>query len=235
MKKPAVALLLALVLTSLLVTSAYAQTVSIEANFNNASQQLNVTFEFVMDNATYTILRNNSSLLNATSVPGAIQTEFTKEGHTGLTYSNVAISYNNTGSSIISTFQLSGQSVISSTIDRATGIESFQLSTTWRKFSLNITDLFFNFTRDLGTSLTQWTNTTANGIPSFSFSNSTEGVSCTFELPSSATNVAIVGETISFDVPYQVPFGDKLIDSPILVLIVLAVVGLIIFVYRKTR
>ena len=235
MRETAIAFLLALVLTSLLITSAYAQTASIKANFNSVSQQLNVTFEFVMNNANYTILENNSSLLNATSVPGAIQTNYAKEGHTGLTYSNAAISYNNTGSSILSTFQLSGQGVVSSTIDRATGIESFQLSTAWRKFPLNITDLFFNFTQDLGTSLTLWTNTTANGIPSFSFSNSTEGVSCTFELPSSATNVARIGETISFDVPYQVPFGDKLIDSPIFVLIVLAVVGLIIFVYRKTK
>jgi hypothetical protein len=235
LRKSAVAFLLALVLTSLLVTSAYASTVSIQANLNSSSQELNVTFEFAMDNATYNILKNNSSLLNATSVPRTIQTNYAKEGHTGLTYSNAQIFHNDKNSSIISTFQLSGQGVISSTINRATGIESFQLSTMWRKFALNTTDLFFNFTQDLGTSLTQWMNTTANGIPSFSFSNSTEGVSCTFELPSSATNVARVGETISFDVPYQVPFGDKLIDSPILVLIVLAVVGLIIFVYRKTR
>jgi hypothetical protein len=235
LRKHAVALLLAVALTSLLIASAYASTASIEVSINNVNQELSVTFEFVMDNITYTSLKSNSGLLNATSVPRAIQTEFTKEGHTGLTYSNAAISYNGANDSILSTFQLSGQGVVSSTIDRTAGIESFQVSTTWREFSLNITGLFFNFTLNLGTPLTQWTNSTVNGITSFVFSNSTAGVSCTFELPGSATNIARTAQTISFNVPYQVPWEDKLIDSPILVLIALAVVGLIVFVYRKTR
>jgi hypothetical protein len=234
-KKHAIALLFAVVLTSVLIGSACASTASINVNINNVNQTLSVSFEFVMDNLTYANLKNNSSLLNATSVPRAIQTEFTSKGLTGLAYSNAAISHNETSHSILSTFQLNGQGVVSSTINRAAGVQSFQVSTTWREFSLNITDLFFNFTQDLGTPLTQWTNSTVNGITSFIFSNSTEGVSCTIELPSSAANVALTGTTISFNVPYQVPWEDKLINSPILVLIALAVVGLIIFVYRKTR
>jgi len=236
LRKRAAALFLVVALTSLFIASSYASnTASIEANINNANQELNISFEFVMTNASYALLRNNSSLLNETSVPNAIQTNFVKEGHTGLAYSNPAISYNSTSDSILSTFQLSGSSVVSSTTDRATGVQTFQVSTTWREFSLNITGLFFNFTKNLATPLTQWTNSTVNGIQSFVFSNSTAGVSCTFVLPSSATNVVRTATAISFDVPYQVPFGDKLIDSPILVLIALAVVGLIIFVYRKTR
>ena len=236
MRKPAVALLLATVLMSLMITSAYASTASIEAKISSVNQELNVAFKFVVENATYHILKSNSSLFNETSVPGTIQRNFVSEGHTGLTYSNAAISYNDTGESILSTFQLSGQGVISYTIDRTAGTESFQVSTIWREFSLNITDgPFFNFTQDLSSPLTQWTNSSAKGIASFSYSNSTAGVSCIFELPSSATNVALTGTTISFNVPYQVPWEDKLIDSPVLVLIALAVAGLIIFVYRKTR
>jgi hypothetical protein len=236
LRKPAVALLLATALMSLMIASAYASTASIEAKISSANQELNVAFTFVMSNATYNILKSNSGLLNETSVPRAIQTNFVKEGHTGLTYSNPAISYNDTSKSILSTFQLSGQGVISSTNDRTAGTENFQISTIWREFSLNITDgPFFNFTQNLGTPLTAWTNSTANGIASFSYSNIVAGVSCIFELPSSAKNVALTGTTISFNVPYQVPWEDKLIDSPVLVLIALAVVGLIIFVYRKTR
>jgi len=230
----AVALLLTVVLTSLLIASAYASTASIQANIDNVNQELNVTFKLMMDNATiYNRLKNNSSLLNETSIPRTIQTNFAKKGE--LTYSNAGISYG-ANYSILSTFQLSGQGVMSSTIDRATGIQSFQVSTTWREFSLNITDgPFFNFTNNLATPLTEWKSNATNGIQSFIFSNSTAGVSCSFVLPNSATNVARASQTISFDVPYQVPFGDKLIDSPVLVLIALAVAGLIIFVYRKTR
>ena len=235
MGKHAFALLLAVILPSVLIASAYGSTASIEVNINHVNQTLSVSFEFTVNNVTYANLKNNSSLLNATSVPRAIQTEFTSKGHTGLTYSDAAISYNDTSYSILSMFQLSGQGVVSSAINRVAGVQSFQVSTTWREFSLNITDLVFNFTADLGTPLTQWTNSTVSGTTSFSLSNSTKGVSCTFELPSSATNVARTGTTISFDMPYQVPWEDKLIDSPILVLIALAVVGLIIFVYRKTR
>jgi len=234
--KHAVALLLAIVLTNLFIASAYASAVTIEANITNTNQRLSVTYVFVVSNTTYSILKNNSTILNGTTVPRVIQTNFIKQGHTGITFSNQAISYNDSGYSINSTFQLFGKDVISSTTDRSTGIQSYQVSTTWREFSLNVSGkLFFNFTKNLETPLTEWTNNTTNGIQSFVFSNSTAGVSCSFELPSSATNVARTGTSISFDVPYQIPFGDRLINSPVLVLIALAVAGLIIFVYRKTR
>lgn len=223
------------VLAGVLITSTYATTVSIEANI---SQDFNVVFQFTVDNATYTNLKTHSNLMNKTTLPEAIQKSFSSKGNStlnALEFSNTTIEFNDTARSISSAFDLSGQGIISSTIDRTTSIETFTMNTEWRKFYLNITNNFsFNFTQDLAAPLTGWTNRTVNGITSFS-SNSTAGMSCTFNLPSSATNILRIGETISFDVPYQTPWGDKLIDSPILILIGLAIVGVIIFVYRKTR
>ncbi len=227
---------LATVMAGVLITSTYAATVSIEANI---SQDFNVVFQFTVDNGNYTNLKTHTNLMNETTVPETIQKSFLSKGNStlnALEFSNATIYFNDTARSIRSAFQLSGQGIISSTIDRAASVENFQMSTEWRKFFLNITKSFyFNFTQDLAAPLTGWTNSTVNGIFSFSFSNSTTGVACTFELPSSATNILRMGETISFDVPYQTPWGDKLIDSPILILIVLAIVGLVIFVYRKIR
>lgn len=229
MRKLAMGVFLAAVLAGVLITSTYATTVSIEATI---SQDLNVVFQFTIDNETiYANLKTHPQLMNETTVPETIRKDY------AITYSDANITYPNDTSHLIrSGFHLTGQGAINSTIERSSSVENFQISTKWRKFFLNITKNFsFNFTHDLATPLTQWTNTTVGGITSFSFSNSTTGVSCTFELPSSAINILRVGETISFDVPYQTPWVDKLIDSPILILIGLAIVGMVIFVYRKIR
>ena len=230
MRKFAIGVFLAAVLASMSITSTYASTVSIGASI---SQDFSFVFQINVDNETiYTNLKTNPKLMNETTVPETIA----RARANALVYSNATIDFNNTSRSIRSTFDLSGQGIINSTIDKGAGVENFQMSTEWRKFFLNVTgNFYFNFTQDLAAPLTGWTNSTANGITSFSFSNSTADVSCTFELPSSATNILRIGETISFDVPYQTPWVDKLIDSPILILIGLAIVGVVIFVYRKIR
>ena len=237
MRKLAMGVFLVAVLAGVLITSTYATTVSIEANI---SQDFSVVFQFTIGNETiYTNLKTNTNLINETTVPETIRTSFLSKGNlapNALEYSNATIDFNDTALSIRSAFDLSGQGIISSTIGRTTSIETFTANTEWRKFYLNITNNFsINFTQDLAAPLTTWTNSTVNGIPSFSFSNSTAGVSCTFDLPSSATSVTTIGETISFNVPYQTPWVDKLIDSPILILIALAIAGVVIYVYRKTR
>jgi hypothetical protein len=110
------------------------------------------------------------------------------------------------------------------------------MNTDWRKFSLNITTGFsFDFSQSLATPLAEWTNSTVEGITSYNYSNPTAGVSCSFSLPNYASNMVVVGDIMIFDAPYEPPFEDKLINSPILILVGLAIVGAIVFVYRKIR
>lgn len=236
MSKFAIGVFLVTILTSVLIASAYATTVSIEASIG---RDFNVVFRFTVDNDTYTNLKTNPQLMNENTVPEAIEADFANKGHTSLTaiqFSDVTIDFNDTAHVIHSTFHLSGQDIINSTIDKTAGIETFKMSTEWRKFHLNVTNGFlFNFEQSLAASLTNWTNSTINRIITFSFSNSTSGVSCAFKLPSYASSVFAVGESIIFDAPYEPPWEDRLINSPVLILTGLAIVGTIIFVYRKIR
>lgn len=119
MKKYVIGVLLAIVLTGVLITSTYAMTVSIEASIG---RDFAVVFEFTVDNgAIYTNLKNSPQLMNETTVPSSIWTDFVSKGHTNLnalTYSDVAIFFNDTRNSIRSTFHLSGLDIINSTIDK---------------------------------------------------------------------------------------------------------------------
>jgi hypothetical protein len=178
--------------------------------------------------------------MNETTVPEAIWTNFVSKGHTtlnALTFSDTSIPlFNDTRSSIRSTFHLSGLDIINSTVDKTAGIETFKMSTEWRKFHLNVTNWrAFNFEQSLAAPLNTWTKSTIDGVITFSFSNSTANMSCAFKLPSYATNIFAVGESIVFDAPYEPPWEDKLINSPVLILVGLAMLGGIILVYRKIR
>lgn len=237
MSKFAIGVLLVVILTSVIIASAYATKASIEVNID---RDFSVVFEFTLENSTtYNNLKTNTQLMNENTVPEAIEADFASKGHTSLTaiqFSDATIYFNDTAYSIRSTFHLTGQDIINSTIDKTAGIETFKMSTDWRKFHLNVTNGFLlYFDQSLAASLTTWKNSTTDGITTFSFSNSTANVSCAFKLPSYATNVFAVGETIIFDAPYEPPWEDKLINSPVLILIGLAVVGAIFFVYRKIR
>jgi hypothetical protein len=236
LRKPVIGMVLAAILTSVFIASAYATTTSIEASIN---RDFSVVFEFAVDQAIYADLNADPKLINETTVPKAIETDFANKGHTSLTaiqFSVATIDFNDATHVIRSTFHLSGQDIINSTIDRAAGIETFKMSTEWRKFHLNVTNGFsFNFEQSLAASLTTWTNSTVDGITTFGFSNSTANLSCAFKLPSYASNVFAVGESIIFDAPYEPPWEDRLINSPVLILIGLAIVGAIIFAYRKIR
>lgn len=237
MRKTSVCAFLAVVLFSMsLVASVHATTVSIEAN---VGRDFGIVFEFAVSNETYTNVKTNPKLMNASTVPETIWSNFVSSRQLALDalgYSDNTIDFNDAAHSIRSSFHLSGRAIINSTVNRVAGIETFRMSTEWRKFNLNIANGFsYDFAQSLAAPLTDWTNTTANGITSYSYSNITVGVSCSFKLPSYASNILVSAENLFFDAPYEPPLEDKLINSPVLILIGLAVVGVIVFVYRKIR
>jgi hypothetical protein len=221
----------------LMIASVHATTVSIEADI---SRDFSVVFELTVTNETmYNNLKANPNLMNASTVPETVWSSFVSSKQLALdalAYSDNIIEFNDTAHSIHAMFHLSGPAIINSTINRVANVENFKMSTEWRKFNLDIPDGFsYDFAHSLATPLSGWTNTVVNGITSYSYSNITAGVSCSFKLPSYASNVFASGETIFFDTPYEPPWEDKLINSPVLILIGFAIVGVGVFVYRKIR
>jgi hypothetical protein len=176
--------------------------------------------------------------MTASTLPSQLQGSMIQKGLSGVSYSSTSISFNDSTYSIVSAFNLQGSSIITSTINHAANIETFQMNTAWRKFYLNVTSNFqFNFTQDFAQTLSSWTSQTVGGITSYSYSNSTaeRTFSFSFQLPSNASNITVVGDKITFDIPYENSFTDNLISSPILILIALAVAGVIVYVYRKSK
>lgn len=223
--------LLTVILCNVLVVSVYATSVTVETGI---TQNFHVVYTF--SNINESIYGNIKTNMTKDTVPTALHDNMVQKGHVGVDPYNQSITFNDNIYSIVSAFNLQGTSIINSTINRAAKIETFRMNTVWRKFYLNVTtDFHFNFTQDLAKPLYNWTNSTAGGITSYSYLNSTAEVTFSFQLPSYASNTAVSGDMITFDAPYKTSFEDSLISSPILILIALAVAGVIVYVYRKIR
>lgn len=231
MRKFTFGVLLMVILCNILVVSVYATSVAVETSI---TQNFYAVFTFSDINAT--IYRSIRSNVTANTVPTALYNNMVRKGYSGVGYSNQSINFNDTTYSIVSAFNLQGTSIINSTTNYAASTVTYQMNTGWRKFFLNVTtDFYFNFTQDFAQSLASWNRNTVGGITSYSYSNSTTGVSFSFQLPSDASSISASGDTLTFDVPYTASFEDNLISSPILILIALAVAGLIVYVYRRIK
>lgn len=233
MKKSMLSVLFAVILCGALIGAVYATAISVDTSI---TQDFHVVFTFSDINSTvYQSLKNNG-LITGDTVPAALYDNMVRKGLLGVETYSQSISFTDNTTSIVSTFNLRGPSIINSTIDRVAKTETFRVNTEWRKFYLNVTnDFHFNFTRDFATPLSHWANSTTGSATSYTYSNSTaEGaLSFSIQMPSYATNKIVVGDTIIFDAPYTPSFEDNLINSPILILMALAVVGLVIYFYRK--
>jgi hypothetical protein len=231
MRKSTLVLSLAVILLSALIASVHATPVTVETSI---TQNFRVVYTFSDINKT--MYENIKGNMTKDTVPIALYNSMVKKGLSKVDYNSQSISFNGTTYAIVSAFNLQGSSIINSTIDRSAKIETFRINTVWREFFLNVTtDFYFNFTRDFGESLSYWANSTTGGVRSYSYSNSTTGASFSFLLPRNASNIVVNGDTITFETPYESSFEDNLINSPILILIALAVAGVIIYFYRKIR
>lgn len=233
MKKIMFGMLFLVVLCGALAGSVYATSVSVESSI---TQDFHVVYTFSeINSSVYENLRTNGSLTRDT-IPTTLFNSMAQKGRVRLETYSPSISFDNATRTIVSTFNLRGQSIVNSTINRGEETQTYQMDTTWRKFYLNVTNNFhFNFTRDFAQPVSKWTVGTTSDVRSYSYSNSTaEGsFAFSFQLPSNANNINVDGDTLTFDTPYTTTFTDNFINSPILILIALAVVGLIIFLYRK--
>jgi len=150
--------------------------------------------------------------------------------------------YNDTNNAIHISFFLSGSDIISYTLNRTTMKRTWQVKTEWRKFKVNLTsDFSIDFTEDLAKPIADWqkvnyTDTQGNLHLAYYYENKqTAPLDMFFSiiLPSSASNIGVQGDTVIYDMPPS--FEDQLLNSPFLILGALAVILVIILIYRKVR
>jgi hypothetical protein len=142
--------------------------------------------------------------------------------------------YDDANNAIHISFFLGGSDIISFKTNGTTMKRSYELNTEWRKFQISLTnDLTLNFAQYLDKQAADWQKTNAT---SFYYENKETGtLDMTFSLalPTSASNIKVQGDTISYDMPPRLE--DQLLGSPFLILGAIAVVLVIALIYRKIR
>ncbi len=233
------------VLLVTLITPGYAS-VTIQATVN---QDLHVTFDFGIINATiYERVKN--SIMEST-IPNIILDNLKQQNSTQVYCYTEPLVFNDTAQSIRVTFYLYGSDILNSTVNTKSMNRICYLTTDWRKFYANITNGFsLDFAKYFDRPIShsppsppslpwQMLNYTdpEGKIHRAYFCNYTELSSsdrlCYFILPTTASNIHAVEDTIIFELPLS--FEDSLLNSPFLVLGTLIVANLAVFLYRKVR
>jgi len=229
-------LLLALLATLILPLRA---SVTIQASID---QNVHVVFDFVNVNSTvYEQIKHEPSLDRST-IPKTIVDNLKQRNLTHVAYYDPVLIFNDSDKSIHVTFYLSGLDILNFTFSKVTMAKVYHVRTDWRKFHLNVTTRFsLNFTEYFGTPIAQWQKINYTGFenkmhPAYYYNYtgpSPFDPRCYFILPTTATNVQAVMDTIIFEVPP--PLEDLLLNSPFLIVGALIVVNIAVFLYRRVR
>ena len=225
------------VLFAALITSVHAS-VTIQAVID---QSIHVVFSFENINSTiYADIKQHKPSFDHSTIPQIIVNNLKERNLTHVVYHDSKLAFDELNNSMHATFYLSGSDILNFTLAAMT--RTYRVRTDWRKFHVNLTDrLSLNFTEYFGTPIAQWQRINytdpENRIHPAYFYNYT-GPSqfdplCYFILPTTATNVRAIEDTIIFEAP--APLGDILLNSPFLILGVLIVVNIAAFVYRRMR
>jgi len=213
--------------------------VTVESTIN---QDIYVTIDFSgIDPITYASIRANTQRFNATTIPQIIMQNLAEKNLRRVAWGYAPIDYNDTEGSVRVAFHLGGSDIISFTVDKASMVRTYRVSTDWRKFRVNLADGFsVDFAQYFGTSVSQWqrTNRTdALGVhPAYQYESLGQNffkMSFHFILPTTATNVQAAEDTITYEAPAYAE--DIFLNSPLLILSVVMAVSTIIVVYRKAR
>ena len=229
-KLAATHLLLTLLIT--LVTPVHASA-KIQATID---QNIQVVFTF--ENINSTIYNETKQILNITTIPKAIINSLEKLGITRVRWGydpEQEIVFNDTTRSIRAEFYLAGSDIISFAFNKTTMNRIYHVQTGWRKFSVNLAHNFtLDFTKYFEIHVAQWNYSDSEKAYYYERTEPNSfDPSCKFVLPSAATNVHAVEDTIIFEVP-PLP-EDILLNSPFLILGALIIAIVIIFLYRRLR
>ncbi len=144
------------------------------------------------------------------------------------------IVYDDAARSIKTEFYLGGSDVISFTFNRTTMSRIYQVRTDWRKIKVNLTaDLTVDFASRLAQPLAEWQKISPT---TFFYENSepnTVDILFYFGIPTSASQIQVQTDTVTYEMPPLL--SDQLINSPFVILGTIAVVLVIVLLYRSVR
>jgi len=195
-----------------------------------------ITYDFEsLDKTLYNQTKTNTQF-NASTIPLIIVKNLEQKNQTQVKWglgpqTNI---YDDANYAFHISFFLSGSDIITSTVDRTSMKRACEVKTEWRKFRVNLTsDFSLNFVRLLAEPVAEWqkTNTTT-----FYLENKHTGTLDVFFyliLPASASNIQVLRDTITYDMPPYI--DDQVLNSPFTILGAVAVVLVIVLIYRKAR
>lgn len=233
MRKLVCAPLLFLLSIVTLITSVHAS-VTVQAIID---QDVHVAFNLENINSTIYWTIKNGQLITESTIPNIILDNLEQQNLTHVDAYTQPIVFNDPpASSIYVAFSLTGSDILNFTVNTKSMTKIYHVRTDWRKFQVNLTNGFsLNFTEYFGEPVANWQriNYTLNAKTHPAYYYNFTDSKCYFILPAAATNVQVVGDVITFELPLS--FGDSLLNSPFLILGALIVVVIAFSLYRKVR
>jgi len=236
MKKNVKMYLLFLLLAIALVMPAHAA-VTTQAIIN---EDIQVIFDFRNISSE---MYENLTITDST-IPEIIKSNLAQQGLTHVDYRYTPLDFDPAENLLHVAFILFGSDILNFTVNTESMTKTYHVRTDWRKFEVNLTnEISVNFTEYFATPISQsppWQriNYTLNSkmhpayYYNFTGSDSPDSL-CYFVLPTAATNIQVVGDFITFELPMS--FGDSLLNSPFLILGAIIVVIIAFSLYRKIR
>lgn len=192
-----------------------------------------VTFEF--KDLNQTVYNQTRTQFTANRIPEAIVSNLQQKNQSvqwGLPAEPVA--FDDASRTIRSSFFLSGSKIVSCSMGKTEFKRTYEVRTDWRRFEVDLSDTYsIDFALYVGTPVAEWRKLDET---TFFFENAEtepEHVAFYIKVPASASGVRAVGDTVFFDMPPT--FEDYFLSSPFPVLAALAVVLVIILLYRRIR
>jgi len=209
---------------------------------STVDDSLFITYDF--EKLNQTVFEEAFTKFKPETIPEAIVKNLEKKNQTLVRYGFGAqpLEFDNDTKTIRTSFFLGGSDIISFTVNKTTLKRTYQVKTEWRKFQVNLTSSFpLDFAQHLAKPVAEWQKinyTDTQGIvhSAYYYENRQTGMLVMFFyiiLPASASRIQVQGDTIFYDMPPYLE--DQLLDSPFLILGVLAAALVIILIYRKAH
>jgi len=224
---PAIILILSVILTVNASTSTTKTTVD---------DSLFITYDFENLNSTLYNQAKVNTQFNISTIPQNIKQSLEQSGQKLVNWwpGPQTSMYDDANNAFHISFFLGGSDIVSFKVNGTTMKRTYQVNTEWRKFQVSLTNNFtVNFAQYLEKRVADWQKTNAT---SFYYENKETGtldVTFSLALPTSASNIQVQEDTISYDMPPRLE--DQLLNSPLLILGAIAVALVIILIYRKVR
>jgi len=210
--------------------------------FIDDSLRISFHFDFKSNSTMYDEIVAHPEIFNSSSIRLTIMKNLEKQNLEASLSQIPTEFFNNAEKSIHVEFYLGGEDILSYILDAIAATRTYSVKMNWMKFEISLTNTFrLNFTSYFATPISNWqkVNRTIGGnVHPALYYNSTAGTTpfytaCYFILPTTATNIKTVGDTLIFEVPTILE--DRLIDSPLLILggIIIAIIAANL--YRKVR